>query len=680
MRANVAGRERCPRLNPNARWKKDVSMRMVLTVDRPHRAHVAKEAHDHALHGGAGALALGALGVVFGSVGTSPLYAMDQIFRIAPARAPEDALGAASLAIWSLTLVVAVQYSMLVLRAQNDGEGGVFALYGLLHDRKDRRVRMLLWALIAGAGLLIGDGMITPAISVLSAVEGLAVAAPGFADAVIPVTVGLLIALFAIQVKGASAVGFVFGPIAALWFAAIAVLGAAAIVTQPQILAAFNPLYGLGFFARAHVLEALLILGALMLVVAGGEAMYADVGHFGARPIRFSWFIVVYPALLLNYLGQGAYALGGGPVADAKHFFALVPQGLLMPMVALATAATTIASQGLISGSFSLVSQAIHLGLFPRLGIQHTHHAREGQVYIPVVNRVLLVGCVALVWFFGSSSALAAAYGLAVSGVLVITSIAMIPVALRHWNWGPVTTALVWGPLTALNGVFFFASFLKLFEGGYVPIAVGSIAFAVMATWRWGRKATYAAHNAKATLTMAEVVALHRSSSYYLERNAVIMSPRPLRALTDRAPSLIRLIAERTGVLPRNLIFVEVNHKKTPYIHGSRYKVTVFDRNEQKRNVIGVELSFGFLEEPNVERALEDLARHQEIDLPSDSHRWIVHVMQENLLPARKINLLRRVRLKLFLFLRQVSRPAYSYYGLGDEVHLTVEIIPVRLR
>ena len=349
-------------------------------------------------------------------------------------------------------------------------------------------------------------------------------------------------------------------------------------------------------------------------------------------------------------------------------------------MVALATAATIIASQALISGAFSLVSQAIRLGLFPRLEIRHTHHAREGQIYIPVVNWMLLIGCATLVWTFGSSSALAAAYGLAVSGVMVITSVAMIPVALRQWEWSLSATALVWGPLTALNGAFLLASLLKLFEGGYVPIAVGSVAFAAMATWRWGRKAIYAAHNAKATLTMAEVVELHRSSRHYLERNALIMSPRPLRALGDRAPSLIRLIAERTGVLPRNLVFVEVIHKKTPYIHGGRYRVTVFDRNEQRGNVVGVELSFGFMEEPNVERALEDLARHQEIDLPGDPRQWIVHVMQENLLPARRSNIFKRMRLKLFQFLRQVSRPAYSYYGLGDEVQLTVEIIPVRLR
>ncbi len=650
---------------------------MLHTVDR---AGQNLATSDHTPHGGVGALALGALGVVFGSVGTSPLYAMDQIFRASDARTPEDALGAASLAIWALTLIAAIQYPLLILRAQNDGEGGMFALYGLLHDHADRRVRILLWSLLAGAGLLIGDGMITPAISVLAAVEGLGVAIPGFAATIIPITLGLLVALFAVQFKGASRVGIVFGPVAVLWFVAIGVLGAVQIVANPEILAAFNPLHGFAFLGRAHGLEALLILGALMLVVAGGEAMYADVGHFGALPIRLSWFAVVYPALLMNYLGQGAYVIGGAPVAGDKLFFALAPSFLLMPMVALATIATVIASQALISGTFSLVSQAIRLGLFPRLDIAHTHHAREGQVYIPAVNWMLLIGSLALVRFFGSSAALAAAYGLAVSGVTVITSIAIVPVALRHWKWSRTMTALVWVPLTTINASFLVASLLKLVEGGYVPIAVGGVAFVAMATWRWGRKATYAAHNAKATMRMSEVVALHRSSRRYLERNALIMSPRPLRSLHDRAPSLIRLIAERVDVLPRNLIFVEVTHRKTPYIHGSRYRVTVFDREEQRGGVIGIEIAFGFLEEPNIERILEELARHHEIDLPADPHQWIVHVMQENLLFSRNDSLFKHARLKLFLFLRQISRPAYSYYGLGDGVQLTIEIIPVRLR
>jgi KUP system potassium uptake protein len=653
---------------------------MTILADGPNRAHAGKDADQHAPYAGLGPLAMGALGVVYGDIGTSPLYAMDQIFRAAPARTPGDALGAVSLVIWTLTLIVAIKYAVFVLRAQNDGEGGVFALYGLVHDRKGRGARMLLWALMLGAGLLIGDGMITPAISVLSAVEGLGVATPAFAGWIIPVTVGLLVALFAIQFKGASGVGVVFGPIVLLWFVAIAAMGCAAIAAAPQILAAINPLYGLAFLAHAHFVEALLLLGALMLVVTGGEAMYADVGHFGALPIRLSWFAIVYPALVINYLGQGAHVLGGGPIAGDKLFFALAPRPMLMPMVALATAATVIASQALISGAFSLVAQAIRLGLFPRLDILHTHSAREGQIYIPAVNWGLLIGCVALVLSFGSSAALAAAYGLAVSGVMVITSVAMIPVARGKWRWSAAQTAMVWGPLTALNASFLLASLLKLFQGGYVPLAVGGAAFAAMATWRWGRKATYAAYNAKATLTMREVVALHRSSHRYLERNALIMSPRPLRSLSDRAPALIRMLAERTGVLPRNLLFVEVTHRKTPFIHGERTSVTVFDRGEKGGGVIGVELAFGFLEDPNVEQALEELARHREIDLPSDPRQWIVHVAQEHLLPGRKANLFKRIRLNLFRFLRQVSRPAYSYYGLGDEVQLTVEIIPVRLR
>lgn len=652
---------------------------MSLIADSSRHVEAPSRGRDHARQGGVAPLALGALGVVFGSIGTSPLYAMDLIARVARLQTADDAIGAASLAIWSLTLVVAVQYPLLVLRAQNDGEGGLFALYGLLHVHRDRRARLLLWALIGGAGLLFGDGMITPAISVLSAVEGLDVAAPGLSSVVAPLTVALLVGLFAVQFRGASRVGLVFGPIVLLWFVVLAALGAVRIAGAPQILAALDPLYGLSFLARANVYETLQLAGALMLVVAGGEAMYADVGHFGAAPIRLSWYAVVYPALLVNYLGQGALLLGGAP-ADGNLFYALAPHALVIPLVMLATVAAVIASQSLITGAFSLALQAIRLGLFPRLDIRHTHHAHEGQVYLPLVNWTLMVGCVALVLAFRSSTALAAAYGLAVSGVMVITSVAMIPIARRDWGWSRSLTMLVWAPLNALNAAFLVASSLKLFEGGYVPIAVAAVAFAMMATWRWGRKATYASHNAKATLTMSEIVTLHRASRNFLERNALVMSPRPLKALSDRAPSLIRLMAERTGMLPRNLIFVEVAHKKTPYIRGSRYRVTVFDRSEKKGSVIGVEVAFGFLEEPDVEKALADLARHKEIDLPTDPHYWIVHAMQEHLLPPRNITLFKRLRLGLFRFLRAVSQPAYFYYGLGDTVQLTIEVIPVRLR
>ena len=652
------------------------------SVRRVARAVDADAGGQHAPRGGLAALAIGAIGVVYGDIGTSPLYAIDQIFFGSAAVAPtsENVLGAISAAIWTIFIIVAVKYALLVLRAENDGEGGVFALYGLLHKYKNRGARVLLWSLMLGAGLLLGDGMITPAISVLSAVEGLDVATPAFAPYVPPITIALLTALFSIQHKGASGIGVIFGPIMIVWFITIAVLGGAEIAREPAILAAFNPALGVRFLARSGPREPLLILGALMLVITGGEAMYADLGHFGARPIRVGWFAVVFPALLLNYLGQGAHLLGGAPIVAGKLFYSLAPAPLVAPLVILATLATVVASQALISGAFSLTSQAIGLGLFPRFDVKHTHFDHAGQIYVPVVNWGLYLGCVALVIGFGSSSALAAAYGLAVAGVMLITSCAMVPIALRYWRWSVARTALVWGPFTAINGAFLVASSLKFMEGGFVPLAVGVAAFLVMATWRWGRKATFAAYAARSTMSMADVVALHRAGTSFLERNALIMAPVRVRHLADRAPALVGLLWERYGVFPRNLILVEVVHPKVPYIHDHRYHVTVFDRDQDRGSVIGVELRFGFMEEPNVELCLEDLARHREIDLPGDPGQWIVHVSHENLLPARQMNLFRLLRLRLFLFLRLISGSAYHTYHLGEEVQLSAEIMPVRVR
>ncbi len=632
--------------------------------------------------GGFVALSVGAMGIVFGAIGTSPLYALNQIFfgRTGLPITPDVILGGISLVVWTITVIVSIEYAIFVLRAHNDGEGGVFALYGLLHQYKHSGALILLWSLMLGAGLLFGDGFITPAISVLSAVEGLGVATPALANLVVPITLILLTALFAVQFKGPAGIGSVFGPILLVWFTVIAGLGLVQIDRHPEVLAAFNPILGVRFLWNTGGYDALLILGALMLVVGGGEAMYADMGHFGARPIRTSWFTVVYPALLLNYLGQGAYLLSGAPVAGGNLFFSLVPAELLYPMVLLATAATVIASQALISGAFTLASQATRLGLFPRLVIRHTHHAHAGQIYMPFINWSLYTGCILLVVLFGSSASLGAAYGLAVSGVMVITSLAMLPIARLYWRWGLIRIGVVWGSLTAINGAFLLASTLKFLEGGFVPLTIGVAVFVVMVTWQWGRKATFAAYSAKPAMTMAELVRLHRGCSVFMERNAILMAAKPLRLPTDRAPALLRLLWERHGILPRNLIFVEVTHRKVPYIHEDRYQVTVFDRDRRSGSIIGVELRFGFMEEPNVERILEELARHQEIDLPMDRHRWVVHVSLENLLPSRTMGLTKRLRFRLFVLLRRISQPAYDYYGLGDEVQLSAEIIPVHVR
>ncbi|MGO8827689.1 MAG: KUP/HAK/KT family potassium transporter [Steroidobacteraceae bacterium] len=636
----------------------------------------------HAPQRSVAALSIAAAGIVYGDIGTSPLYALDQLFlrHGGVALNPQNVIGGISLVIWTITVIVAIKYAIFVLRAQNDGEGGVFALYGLLHQHRRRGIVIFLWSLMLGAGLLLGDGIITPAISVLAAVEGLGVAAPALGRAVIPVTALLLTALFAVQVKGTSGIGRVFGPILTVWFIVLAVLGAHQIARHVEILQAFNPIHGLLFLGHVGFYQALLVLGALMLVVTGGEAMYADLGHFGMLPIRISWFALVYPALLLNYLGQGAYLLSGAPIVGGKIFYSLVPPELLYPMILLATAATIIASQALISGAFSLASQATGLGLFPRMKEQHTHHAHAGQIYIPFINWALYAGCIALVITFGSSSALGAAYGLAVSGVMLITSLAMFPVSRLCWGWGRLATGALWGTLTTINGSFLLASSLKFLQGGFVPLSIGIAVFLIMGTWRWGRKATFAAYSKKRTMTIAELIQLHRGSRFFMERTAVLMSPTPLHDASDRTPALLQLLWDRYGVLARNLIFVQVTHRKVPYIHEDRYVVTVFDKHRDGGSIIGVELSFGFMEEPNVEQALEGMARLREIDLPTDRRQWIVHVSHENLLPAQSMGLIQRLRFRLFMFLRLVSRPAFFYYGLGDEVQLSAETLPVRVR
>ena len=503
----------------------------------------AGEPLSHARHGSFAALSIGSLGIVYGDIGTSPLYAMDQLFfgRASTAQTPTDVLGGVSLVIWTITIIVAVKYAILVLRAQNDGEGGVFALYGLLAEQSERGKALLLWSLMLGAGLLFGDGIITPAISVLSAVEGLQVATPALGNSVVPITIGLLAALFAIQVKGTTRIGIAFGPVLAVWFVVIAALGGCQIEQHPEILAAFNPILGLEYLWHAGLFDALLILGALMLVVTGGEALYADMGHFGARPIRVGWFGLVYPALLLNYLGQGALLASAAPVAGGQIFFSLVPRTMLYPMVALATAATVIASQALISGAFSLASQAVALGLFPRLKVVHTHHAHAGQVYMPFINWSMYIACIILVVTFGSSSALASAYGLAVSGVMVITSLAMFPVGKLYWNWSVLRSSTLFGALAAVDGSFLIANSLKFWEGGFIPFSIGLVLFLVMRTWRWGRKATFAAYSAKPTMSMAELVRLHRRCEEFLERNALLMVPKPLRSEHDHTPALLQI-------------------------------------------------------------------------------------------------------------------------------------------
>jgi len=432
-------------------------------------------------------LSLGALGVVYGDIGTSPLYAFRECFNPQHhvGRDPANIVGIVSLIFWSLVIIISIKYLLLVMRADNRGEGGILALMSLVRGTGQKR-----WFIVAiglfGAALLYGDGMITPAISVLSAVEGLEIATPVFKPYVVPITIVVLIVLFLVQRAGTAKVGAMFGPVMILWFGVLAVIGVVQIVQAPQILWAVNPLHAFAFFARNH-LSGFLVLGAVFLAVTGGEALYADMGHFGAKPIRIAWFVVVFPSLLLNYFGQGALMLRN-PQAFTNPFYLAAPSWALYPLVGLSAIATVIASQAVISGAFSLTLQAVQLGYLPRLLIRHTSHREMGQIYIAAVNYLLMLCALGLVVAFERSSALAAAYGVAVTATMAITTMILAVVERERWHWPMAVIVAVSAALLVVDLAFFGANIVKVAEGGWFPLLVGVIVFTLMTTWRRGRE------------------------------------------------------------------------------------------------------------------------------------------------------------------------------------------------
>ncbi|MSU21239.1 MAG: potassium transporter Kup [Pedosphaera sp.] len=439
---------------------------------------------------------MGAVGVVYGDIGTSPLYAIKECLSPASPHAmqltPDNVLGVLSLIIWALTILVSIKYLSFVMRADNRGEGGILAILALaVPDRQpsgnQRKIRASLIAMgIFGAALLYGDGILTPAVSILSAVEGLNVATPLFKSYVVPITVVVLIFLFASQRFGTGGVGAVFGPVMLFWFLTIAALGVTGILKHPQVIAAVNPWHGISFFVR-NGWPGFVVLGTVFLAVTGAEALYADMGHFGRRPIHRAWFIIVFPALLLNYLGQGALILGD-PATAVNPFYLLAPSWGILPLVLLATMAAVIASQALISGAFSLTMQAIQLGFCPRMKIDHTSSKERGQIYVPYINWALMLSCIGLVIGFGSSSSLAAAYGIAVTLTMVITTVLFYVVARYRWGWSFWLAGLEAGVFLLIELAFFGANALKISHGGWFPLVVGALIFTLMMTWQRGRQ------------------------------------------------------------------------------------------------------------------------------------------------------------------------------------------------
>ncbi len=606
-------------------------------------------------------LALGALGVVYGDIGTSPLYAVKECFArehgVDPT--PGNVLGILSLVLWSLILVIVVKYTTFIMRADNHGEGGILALLALVTPRADlgapgTRARLASRsAMIAlglfGAALLYGDGIITPAISVLSAVEGLEVATTTVHPFVVPITVAILVALFLVQKRGTAGVGAVFGPAMLLWFGSIAAAGLPWIARRPEVLGAINPLHAVWFFAR-HGGHGFLLLGSVVLCVTGGEALYADMGHFGARPIRLAWYGVVLPALLCNYFGQGALLLERGEAVRANPFFGLLSGAMVYPMVAVATVATVVASQALISGAYSLTQQAVQLGYCPRVTIVHTSGRAEGQIYVPEVNHFLMVACVLLVMAFRESTALAAAYGIAVTGTMSITSVLFYKLT-RQWGWPEWKSASLLALFLAIDLAFLSANVVKVREGGWVPLAIAAAVFAVMTTWKAGRR-SLGRHVIANTLPMELFLDDVRTTRPHRVRGtAVFMTSSP-----EGAPPVLLHHFKHNKVLHEKVVMLSVQTRHVPEVPAGE-RIEARPLGEGFWQVIA---TYGFMQTPDVPEALR-LAHDSGLAIEVEGASF--YLGRETLLTTGRAGMA-RWRKVLFAFLSRNARPASMFFNI----------------
>ncbi|HVR78177.1 MAG TPA: potassium transporter Kup [Acidimicrobiia bacterium] len=603
------------------------------------------------------ATSVGALGIVYGDIGTSPLYAFRESFHAAEGLGVNRAsvFGVLSLVFWALVLVVSVKYLIFVVRADNHGEGGILALAALIVPAHKTRPTGLRWGLILlglfGTALLYGDGIITPAISVLSAVEGLEVATPALEPYVIPIAVTILVALFAIQRQGTARVGAVFGPVMIVWFLVLAVLGGYHVIRDPGVLAAVNPAHAARFIGEQPRL-AFLALGAIFLVVTGSEALYADMGHFGKRPIRIGWYTVVFPALLLNYFGQGAMLIAQPDTID-NPFFRMSPAWAVLPMVILATMATVIASQALISGAYSLTMQAVQLGYLPRFDIDHTSPREIGQVYIASINWSLMIACVGLVVSFRSSTNLAAAYGVAVTTTMVITTTLLFFVMRERWKWTLTVSVSLTALFLVVDVSFFAANIVKVPAGGWFPLVVGGVMFFVMTTWKLGRTRMTAALKRGDLPIERFIGSITTHPQLRVPGTAAYLFPDP-----GVTPPALLANLRHNEVLHETVVLVSVQTSNVPRVPQVR-RATVHELGE---GFVQVVLHFGFMDEPDVPRALSNIV---DPEFGFDSEDAAYFLGRETIITkGRGIG---RWRAALFALMHRNSSSAVQYFSLPPE-------------
>ena len=598
-------------------------------------------------------LALGAIGVVFGDIGTSPLYALKEVFREGLPIDTLHILGVLSLIFWSLTLVVTTKYAIFIMRADNKGEGGIIALMTLaLSGSKDKpkRMRFIVTIGLLGASLFYGDSIITPAISVLSAVEGLQIIAPSLNEYVLPITIMVLGGLFIIQSKGTGRVGRIFAPVMCFWFALLALLGVINIIHEPNVLMAIKPYYAVHLLVELGW-EGFLIMGAVVLAITGAEALYADMGHFGLKPIRYAWFSFVFPALLINYFGQGALLLGH-PEAIQNPFYLLAPTWALYPLLILSTLATVIASQAVISGAFSVTRQAIQLGYCPRMNILHTSGQEMGQVYIPAVNWLLMVSVFVLVLSFKSSSALASAYGIAVTGTMIIDTILAYIVFQELWHWTKLTSVAFLSTFLVVDILFFSSNSLKIPTGGWLPLVVATVLFLILTTWLWGRKLLSQYMDERRTLF--EDLEEKISSKLVKVEGTAIYLTRSLHGV----PQVLLHNLEHNHVLHERIMVLTIVTTNEPYVDEEhRVKIRAFGKDH---NFYRVKLYYGFKQDADVRRALQ-LCAEQGIDFDVKTASFFIGSEQ---LSFRNRSPMPRWRRPLFKFLFQNSSSAIEFFKI----------------
>ena len=617
------------------------------------------------------ALGLGALGVVFGDIGTSPLYALQTVFTADSHRVhatPGDVYGVISLVVWSITLIVSVKYVSFIMRADNGGEGGIMALTALLQGAKLKRTAAtatLITLGILGASLFYGDGVITPAISVLSAVAGLKVAVPSLGSLVLPITVAVLTMLFAIQHFGTRLVGSLFGPVMAIWFGVLGVIGVVEIAKHPAIVRALSPTYGAQFLLNRPGV-AFIALGSVVLAVTGAEALYADMGHFGRAPIRRAWFVLVFPALTLNYLAQGSLILRS-PKAIASPFFLLFPAWAQIPMVLLATVATVIASQAVISGAFSVTQQAVQLGFLPRLTIRHTSEREIGQIYAPAINVSMFVTVVAIVIGFGSSTALASAYGVAVTGTFILNSILFLAVARLLWHKPKWLIALGAAVFLTIEVSFFAANLTKVAHGGWLPLAIAFTVFTVLMTWRKGQ-GRVTANRSREEGPLREFIDQLDSGDSPVERvpgTAVFLSANP-----TKTPLALRANVEHNHVLHERVIIVSLETARVPHIAEAK-RLRADHLGHPADGITVLMARFGFQDEPNVPATLRLAAERNLLEGTLDVDQASYFLSQITIVPTDAPGM-SSWRKRLFLTMAHNAAHPAAYFRLPDDRTITI--------